>query len=207
MKIGILGSGKVAQAVGSGLLAQGHEVMVSSRDPHTERVRQWVEDVGSRGHAGSFQEAARFGNVIVLAINPWTAIEPLVLSLGMEDIAGKAVIDPSNNIEFTRPPKLAFTEHSMGELIQKWLPSAHIVKTLNLVPSSSMVNPGMSEIPPIQWVSGDNQAAKMQVISLLQDLGWFEVFDLGGIEFSRLQEAIGLLVSGIVLQLTRTAGE
>lgn len=207
MNIGMLGSGKVAQAVGAGLIAKGHEVMVSSRDPHTERVRRWVGEVGPHGHAGSFREAAQFGEVIVLAINPWTAIEPLLLSLDVEDLAGKAVIDPSNNIEFSTPPKLAFTDSSMGELIQRWLPSAHVVKTLNIVPSSSMVNPNLSEIPPIQWVSGDDQAAKEQVTALLHDLGWSEVFDLGDIKLSRLQEAIGLLVSGIVMQLTHTTGK
>lgn len=207
MNIGILGSGKVAQAVGAGLVAKGHEVMISSRDLHSERVQQWVREVGPHGYAGSFQEAARFGEVIVLAINPWTAIEPLLLSLDVQDLVGKAVIDPSNNIEFATPPKLAFTDNSMGELIQRWLPRAHVVKTLNIVPSSSMVNPNLSELPPIQWVSGDDQTAKEQVTALLHDLGWLEVFDLGDIKLSRLQEAIGLMVSGIVIQLTSTTGK
>lgn len=207
MNIGILGSGNVAQAVGAGLIAAGHEVMVSSRDRRSEKVRQWWGKVGPRGHAGSFAEAARFGDAILLAINPWTEIERLLRTLDASDLAGKAVIDPSNNIEFGLPPKLAFTDLSMGELVQRWLPGAHVVKTLTLVPATLMVNPHLNNIPPIQWIAGDDQAAKERVTALLQDLGWSEVFDLGGIKLSRLQEAIGLMVTGIVMQLTQTTGQ
>lgn len=207
MKIGILGSGNVAQAVGAGLIAAGHEVMVSSRDPESEKVRQWLEKVGHYGHAGSFAEAARFGDAILLAINPWTEIEQLLRSLDASDLASKTVIDPSNNIEFGAPPKLAFTDLSMGESVQRWLPGAHVVKTLTLVPAAMMVNPHMSNIPPIQWIAGDDQPAKEQVTDLLHDLGWSEVLDLGGITLSRLQEAIGLMVTGIVMQLAQTTAK
>lgn len=207
MNIGILGSGNVAQAVGAGLIAAGHEVMVSSRDPESEKVRQWLGQVGLRGHADAFAEAAHFGDAILLAINPWTEIEQLLRSLDTADLAGKAVIDPSNNIEFGMLPKLAFTDHSMGEMVQRWLPNAHVVKTLTLIPAAMMVNPRLSHIPPIQWIAGDDQAAKEQVTDLLHDLGWSEVFDLGGITLSRLQEAIGLMVTGIVMQLSQTTGQ
>lgn len=207
MNIGILGSGNVAQAVGAGLIAAGHEVMVSSRNPQSEKVRQWLGKVGLRGHAGSFAEAAWFGDAILLALNPWIAIEQLLRSLDASDLAGKTVIDPSNNIEFGVPPKLAFTDLTMGELVQRLLPSAHVVKTLTLVPAALMVNPSQSNIPPIQWIAGDDHVAKEQVTDLLHDLGWSEVFDLGGIKLSRLQEAIGLMVTGIVMQLTQATGQ
>lgn len=207
MNIGILGSGNVAQAVGAGLIATGHEVMVSSRDPRSEKVQQWLGKVGTRGHAGSFAEAAHFGDAILLAINPWTEIEQLLRSLDASDLAGKTVIDPSNNIEFGAPPKLAFTDLSMGESVQRLLPGAHVVKTLTIVPAAMMVNPSRSNIPPIQWIAGNDQAAKEQVTALLHDLGWSEVFDLGGIKLSRLQEAIGLMVTGIVMQLTQATGQ
>ncbi|MGZ6376779.1 MAG: NADPH-dependent F420 reductase, partial [Ktedonobacterales bacterium] len=134
-------------------------------------------------------------------------IEPLLRSLDANDLADKTVIDPSNNIEFGSAPKLAFTDLSMGESIQRWLPGAHVVKTLTIVPAALMVNPSLSNIPPIQWIAGDDQAAKEQVTDLLHALGWSEVFDLGGIKFSRLQEAIGLMVTGIVMQLAQTMGQ
>lgn len=202
MKIGVLGSGNVAQAVGYGLTRKGHEIFISSRDPRSEKVREWIVKTGQLGRAGTFRDAARFGEVILLAINPWTQIEGLLNTLDKKDVAGKVIIDPSNNIEFTYPPRLAFSGISMGEQVQKWLPESHVVKTLNIVPSTSMVDPSMKNIPPIQWVAGNHQGAKEQVTLLLHDLGWSEVFDLGDLKLSRLQESIGLLVTGIVMQLT-----
>jgi len=197
MKIGILGSGNVARTLGAAWAAKGHEVFIGARNAKSESLLAW-QKLAPAVELGTLQQAATFGEVILLAINPWTEIEGVLKSL-TQLLKGKAVIDVSNNIEFGQTPRLAFTKHSMGETIQAWLPDSHIVKTLNITPAPMMVSPATSGIvPAVGWVAGNDIGAKRMTSSLLNDLGWDEVVDLGGIGKSRLQENIGLTLSIIV---------
>lgn len=199
MKIGILGSGTVAQTLGSAWVKVGHKVFIGARDPQSEKVTAWLQEAGPQNHVGSVEAAAEFGEVILLAINPWTEIEEVVKPLATE-LKGKTIMDVSNNIDFGKvPPKMAFTDQSMGEALQSWLPESNVVKTLNITPAAMMVNPAENGIiPAIGWVSGDNAKAKQQVVELLKDIGWSDVVDLGGIQRSRIQESIGLTLSVII---------
>lgn len=200
MKIGIIGSGTVARTLG-GAWAKQHEVLIGARN--LESVTNWQQSTGLDIQLGSLQEAAAFDEVVLVAINPWTEIESVVKPLAQE-LQNKVIVDVSNNITFAHtPPKLAFTEASMGERIQAWLPESKIVKTLNHIPALMMVNPTESGIlPAIGWVSGNDNDAKQQVMSLLTDIGWPEITDLGDIRQSRLQESIGLTFSIIVMGIT-----
>jgi len=200
MKIGILGAGKVATALGSGLLARGYQVMISGRT-RTESVRAWLEK-SPAGSWGSPREAARFGELLILAVNPWSQIETVLASLDRQDIEGKAVLDPSNNIEWGERPRMAFDTVSMGQHVQKLVPEAHVVKTLTLIPSQWMVDPKSHGIPDNQWICGDDARAKAHVAAVLCDLGWTKVYDLGPLTMSQLMEGIGLLVTSMVTQLT-----
>jgi len=86
-----------------------------------------------------------------------------------QELKGKTVIDVSNNIDFgTGVATLAFTDRSMGEAVQSWLPDSHVVKTLNITPAAMTVQPSESGIvPAIGWVSGNDSGAKQQVTALL----------------------------------------
>jgi predicted dinucleotide-binding enzyme len=57
-RIGILGTGDVGQSLGRGFCAEGHEVRMGSRDPGSEKVRQWVAANGPRASAGTFARQA-----------------------------------------------------------------------------------------------------------------------------------------------------
>ena len=126
MKIGTLGAGKVAQTLGQGFTEKGHDVLIGSRNTHTEALVRWQEKAGGRGRIGSLQEAAAYGDILLLGINPWTAIEGVLKSINAGNLAGKVLIDLSNNIEFGAVPRLAFHDISMGELIQQWLPDTYV---------------------------------------------------------------------------------
>ena len=66
MKIGVLGSGSVGRVLGAGLLKHGREVMLGTRDPKKKEIQDWVRETpGAR--AGTFEEAAQFGDLLVLA--------------------------------------------------------------------------------------------------------------------------------------------
>jgi 8-hydroxy-5-deazaflavin:NADPH oxidoreductase len=201
MKIGVLGSGKVAKGLGKAWIEKAHEVWLGSRNPISEDNLKWAKDVGPHGQVRSLKEAAQFGEVILLAINPWTQLEGVIQSIKKE-IAGKVVIDVSNNIEFSSTPKLAFTDRSLGQAVQQWATDAYVVKTLNHLPVATMIRPKAHGISPaIMWISGDQDKAKSVVASLIRDLGWNEVVDLGNLEKSRLQEVIGLTTSVIITDL------
>lgn len=197
MKIGIVGRGAVAQTLGKSWAAAGHEVYVGARDPQSEKLTSWAQ--AANVQTGSIEDVATFGEVILLAINPWTEIEPLVKKL-QDRLAGKTVIDVSNNMDFAaRPVRFAFSDKSMGQVVQDWIPKSHVVKTLNLTPAPMMVNPKASGIvPAIMWMAGNDKTAKEQTTKLVEDLGWEEVVDLGSIEQSRLQETMGLVSTIIV---------
>jgi predicted dinucleotide-binding enzyme len=199
MNIGILGAGNVAQALGGALAAKGHAVKIASRNPDSERLAQWKKQSG--GTTGSLADAAAFGEVLILAINPWTEIESVLKSLG-SSLSGKPLLDPSNNIEFGAKPKLAFTDRSMGQAVQAWAPAAHVVKTMNTATAALMADPaGKGAAPAIAAMSGNDARAKAVIAGLLRDMGWSETVDLGGIEASRLQESIGLQVTIAIADL------
>ena len=200
MKIGVLGSGNVARTLAAAWATKGHKVFVGTREPNKPTVVEFV-----REHhniiAGSLADAADFGDVILLAINPWTEIQAVLQPLAGK-LKGKVLIDVSNNMTFTGQPALAFTDKSMGEYIQEAIPNAFVVKTLNITPAAMMVNPHQSGITPaIGWVSGNDESAKQTVSSLLKDLGWDEIVDLGSLHNSMLQENVGLILTLVVMGL------
>ncbi len=104
MKIGILGTGDVGRALGNGFIALGHEVKMGSRDAHNEKAVAWASTSGINASTGTFAEAVKFGDVIVLALL-WAGTENALKLAGVENFAGKVVIDAINPLVFT--PKRA----------------------------------------------------------------------------------------------------
>src|SRR5438045_7921370 len=100
MIIGILGSGQVAKALGNGFLKYGYKVMLSSRDE--TKLGEWQEKGGAKSHIGSFEEAAKFGEIIVLAVLGSAATE-VIEQAGPQNLAGKTVIDTTNPIDEVPP--------------------------------------------------------------------------------------------------------
>ena len=64
MKYGILGTGNVAQEIGSKLIQLGHEVKMGSRDAKNEKALNWAKKNGAKATVGTFAEAASFGERI-----------------------------------------------------------------------------------------------------------------------------------------------
>jgi predicted dinucleotide-binding enzyme len=195
MKIGILGSGTVGQTLGAGFLNNGHEVMLGTRDPNKREVREWVRQ-NSDGQAGTFEQAAKFGDLIVLATLGRAAEEAIRLA-GPANFAGKPVMDTTNPIADAPPEQgvLRFTtapNESLAEAIQARIPQAHVVKAFNSVGAGRMVNPHYRQGPPTMFVAGDDPAAKSQVCELARQIGW-EPFDCGGLVAARALEPLCML--------------
>src|SRR5580765_3543511 len=103
MKIGIIGSGIVAQTLGRAFLTEGDEVMLGSRDPQKNSIKKWKAD-NPGGKTGSFEESAAFGELIVLATAGHASKQALQIA-GLKNLEGKTVIDVTNPIAEAPPDK------------------------------------------------------------------------------------------------------
>lgn len=192
MKVGILGSGQVGQALGRGLARHGHDVMIGSREPSSEKLTKWKSSVGKSAHVGSFADAARFGEIVILATNG-AGTEPALELAGAAPFKGKVVIDATNPLDFSRgmPPGLFVgTTDSLGERVQRKLPEARVVKCFNTVGNAQMIDPKFTEGRPAMLLCGNDAEAKRTVERLLKELGWPGAIDAGGIDGARWLEAL-----------------
>lgn len=188
MKIGILGSGDAGQALGRGFARHGHDVMLGTRDPG--KLADWEAE--TRGRVGSFADAARHGEVVILATLGEGTLSALDLA-GPESLAGKLVLDATNPLDFSNgmPPGLAVgTTDSLGEQVQRKLPRASVVKCFNTVGNAQMVDPQFKEGVPPMLIAGNDADAKKRAEALLRGIGWPGVVDVGGIDGARWLEAL-----------------
>jgi predicted dinucleotide-binding enzyme len=191
MNVGILGTGDVGRALGKGFLTLGHSVKIGARDARNEKALAWAREVGAKASAGSFAEAASFGEVVVLA-TLGVANESAITMAGRESFRGKVLIDTTNPLDFSSgmPPKLAVSGNdSGGEQVQRLLPHAHVVKAFNTVGNAFMFRPEFPGGPPDMFIAGNSDEAKRRVSDILIEFGW-GVVDVGGIECSRYLEAM-----------------
>jgi predicted dinucleotide-binding enzyme len=190
MRIGILGTGDVGQALGDAFVALGHEVKMGSRSAKNEKALAWTKHAGPKASEGTFRDAAAFGEIVVLA-TLGVANESALRAAGVETLRGKIVIDTTNPLDFAGGiPKLAVgADDSGGERVQKLLPDSHVVKAFNTVGHAHMFRPTFPGGPPDMFLCGNDDGAKKKVAAIVRDFGW-EVVDLGGIDSSRYLEAM-----------------
>ncbi len=196
MKIGILGSGAVGQALGKGFASEGYEVMLGTRDPNAAKIHDWLTKTGMGVKAGTFEESARFGELLVLC-PLYRAIEEVITLADKDNFKGKIVIDTTNPIA-DEPPingvlKYVKTEYgSAGETIQAMLPSSHVVKAFNIVGNPLMYKPKFEEGQPTMFICGNNDDAKKTVSDILVSFGW-DIMDSGSIEASNAIEGLCII--------------
>lgn len=193
MKIGILGSGVVAQTLGAGFLKHGYSVMAGTRDQ--TKLVEWAT-AHPKAFLGSFRDAARFGDAVVLAVKG-TAASAALREAGAENLSGKPVIDTTNPIADVPPANgvLQFftnINESLMEQLQREFRQAHFVKAFNSVGSAQMVNPSYSAGRPTMFLCGDDDGAKRTVINILDKFGW-EAADMGKVEAARAIEPLCML--------------
>jgi predicted dinucleotide-binding enzyme len=184
INVGVLGSGDVGKALARGFLGLGQKVKIGSRSP--EKLADFVKEAGDGASAGTFEEATRFGDLLVLATLGQAAEEAIRLA-GADNFRGKVLIDATNPLDFSggMPPKL-FVGHtdSLGERVQRAAPEAKVVKAFNTVGNAYFVNPQFPGGPPDMFIAGNDAEGKKIVSQICRDFGW-GVIDLGGIEMSR----------------------
>lgn len=189
-KIAILGSGQVGDALAKGFLDAGHAVMRGSRDP--SKLQTWKNAAKGEASIGTFADAAKWSEVIVLAVKG-TAAEAVLEQAGVANLAGKTVIDATNPIA-DEPPQNGVLRYftnaneSLMERLQKAAPEAKFVKAFNSVGNAFMVNPPFQP-KPTMFICGNDAAAKQETSQLVEAFGW-EAADMGAVEAARPIEAL-----------------
>jgi predicted dinucleotide-binding enzyme len=188
-RVGVLGSGQVAQALAAGFKKHGHEVEIGSREASK------LDDFGKKhGIAtGSFADAAKFGELVVLGVKGTAAASVLDLA-GAENLAGKIVIDATNPIADEPPQNGIFRyftgpNDSLMERLQAAHPAARLVKAWSSVGNAFFVNPVFPGGPPTMFICGNDAAAKAEVTAILEVFGWGAA-DIGPVEGARAIEPL-----------------
>jgi len=193
MKVGILGSGDVAKALAGGFLKHGHQVVLGTRD--AAKLKDWVAQ-HQEAQTGSFADAAKFGELVVLAVKGTVALDALNAA-GAVNLAGKPVIDATNPIADAPPVNgvLKFftsLDQSLMERLQGAFPDAHFVKAFSSVGNALMVNPQLKGGKPTMFICGNDDKAKATVRGILDQFGW-ETADMGKAEAARAIEPLCML--------------
>jgi 8-hydroxy-5-deazaflavin:NADPH oxidoreductase len=192
MRVGVLGSGDVGKTLAAGFLKHGHDVTIGTRTPN--KLAEWGQKY-PRGHIGGFDDAAKFAEVVVLAVKGTVARDAL-LSAGAANLAGKIVIDATNPIADAPPVNGVlkyFTDlnESLMERLQREFAGARFVKAFNSVGAPCMVNPQFSATPTM-FICGNDDVAKKAVSGILAQFGW-EAADMGKAEAARAIEPLCML--------------
>jgi predicted dinucleotide-binding enzyme len=183
MKVGVLGTGMVGNAIASKLVALGHDVMMGSRTADNAKGLAWARTAGASGHVGTFADTAAFGELVFNCTQGASSVAAL-RAAGAANLDGKIVVDVANVLTPGGPGS-----ESLGEQIQTTFPRARVVKTLNTINCELMVDahrlPGSHSV----FLSGNDAGAKKTVRELLDAFGWNDIIDLGDITTARATES------------------
>lgn len=191
MRVGVLGTGMVGEAIATRLCELGHEVMLGSRSATNEKALAWAQHHAPHASVGTFAEAAAYGSFAFHCTHGETAED--VLRSAAAELAGKLVIDTSNPLDFSgdAPGLFVAITDSLAERLQRAVPEARIVKALNTITASVMVHPDAVPGDHVTFIAGDDDAAKAEASAVLQQFGWpaASIIDVGDLKGARATEA------------------
>jgi 8-hydroxy-5-deazaflavin:NADPH oxidoreductase len=192
MKVAVLGTGAVAIALAKGFASRGHSLVFGTRDVHGKTALDAVAAVQGAS-AALYASAAQSADIAVLTTS-WSGTHNALQLTGAANLAGKLVIDVTNPLDYSSgKPALALGfPNSAGQQIQAWLPGAHVVKALNIITATRMVDPKFADGAPDMFIAGNDAAAKAQTAAILKSFGWRSAIDMGDISKAYLLEALAM---------------
>jgi predicted dinucleotide-binding enzyme len=198
MKIAVLGTGMVGQAIAGRFAELGHDVTVGTRDADATLAKTAPDRMGNPAFGAwvatrpevriaTFAEAAAGAQLLVNATNGSVSIDAL-RTVDDADLAGKVLIDIANPLDYSQgfPPTLFVKDtDSLGEQIQAAFPGLKVVKALNTLTAALMVNPAQLTAEHSVFVAGNDVDAKRTVGDILASFGHTDVIDVGDISSAR----------------------
>jgi 8-hydroxy-5-deazaflavin:NADPH oxidoreductase len=181
MRIGIIGAGRIGGNCAAQFAKGGHEVMLSSRDP--SKLEPLAAEIGAAASVGTPSEAAEFGEAVVIAV-PWDGFDDAIGSAGSLD--GKIVIDTTNEYGSSEMPADGQTAASFHAAR---VDGARYTKSFNTLTAAFQAEAAFrpEDERIVQWVCGDDVAAKQVVMGLIADAGYAPI-DLGRNEDAAVME-------------------
>jgi predicted dinucleotide-binding enzyme len=199
MRIGIIGAGQMARALGAGWARAGHEIVVGARS--RAAADQLVATIGHCARAGNIVDAAEFGDVVLLAL-PVRALDAVLREVGGK-LFGRTVIDCTNAFmpdEAAPEGATAFvlSEDAVAERVAASAPGAHVVKAFNVCAAEVWASDarefeGRTLGVPI---CGDDPAAVRKVAALTEDLK-LQPVSSGGLHRAKYLEATAVFTVGL----------
>jgi predicted dinucleotide-binding enzyme len=193
MRVGVLGTGVVGQAIATRLVEVGHDVVMGSRDAANPKAVSWATGQTGPSRAGTFADAAAHAEEIVVNATGGGVSVAALTAAGADRVAGKVVVDIANPLDFSQgfPPTLSIVNtDSLAEQIQRAFPASRVVKALNTMTARVMVHPELLPELHHTFLAGDDPGAKAAVAGLLREFGWpaESIVDLGGLHEARALE-------------------
>ena len=191
MNIGIIGAGNVGTGIGKWLAAKGHRILVGFARTQ-DKLDAAAQVIGNGARSGSPAEAARFGEVVIVA-TPWSVTLEVVQDVAGE-LVGKVVWDTTNPLKADMSGLEIGTTASAGEEIARAAPGARVVKALP--PFAEVLHSPTTEIGggrPGVFVCGNDAEARSLVLGLVAEIGADGV-DAGPLTLARYTEPLGMLL-------------
>ena len=190
MKISVLGTGMVGNAIATKLVSVGHQIMMGSRTTDSKAGQEWLRGVGAKAQIGVFADAAAFGEIIFDCTSGANSLAAL-RQAGAANLGGKILIQVGNPLDTSNgmpPPLTVCNTDSLGEQVQREFPEVRVVKALNTVNCDIMIDPSRVPGDHDLFLCGNDASAKREVASRLCEwFGWKlgNIIDLGDITNSR----------------------
>lgn len=204
MKIGIIGAGNIGGTVAELFIDAGHEIAIAN-SRGAETLRDLVNDLDGKAQASEIEDAAKFGEVVLVAI-PFGEYE----TLPAEAFRGKIVID-ANNYYPQRDgqfPELDDDSTTSSEMLEKHLKGASVVKAFNTIESGDLQTQGDTNLPlekrRVIFIAGDDSKAKETVAGLIEEIG-FAAVDNGFLSDGGRRQQPGTPVYGQTLTIEEAA--
>ncbi|MGY9065670.1 NADPH-dependent F420 reductase [Streptomyces sp. CAS3] len=196
MRIGILGTGTLAAALGEGWSRAGHEVVIGGRSQ--VKAKKLAERLGHGVLAVAPREAVIGRDAVLLAVS-WDGVDDMLGLVGASDglLEGMPLIDPTNAVAHGVGALLTEHGESMARRIAGLAPGAHVVKAFHLFPAdqwTSSPDGGQSSVTVA--MCGDDSAALHVVGELVRGVGGTPAI-LGALDRVRQLEEVAGFVIGL----------
>lgn len=191
MKIGIIGSGSMGQALGQCFANAGHDILFGTRI--VERIAKWVDAEGIKASYGTYADAANFGDVILL-VTSWDDTQAAIESAG--SLEGKILIDCSNPAGADGFYHIGTGRIASGaEDIAKWALGAKVGKAFNHIYGSMLLaGTQFDGNQPTIFYCSDNDEAKKVIVGLAKEIG-LDPVDVGALKNARYLEPLAGLTA------------